>query len=169
MRRSAAVRDGPRILRVAANLPGPAERARFRRQLRSPTWRSAVRALVDGAFVVVTLETRGARPLFASPAPLGARADAAEAVQVATAVDAALGILPVSPSCLRRSITLLRELHRLRLAATLHIGVRKVGDRFEAHAWVQTGDVVINDDPHVTGGYVELASGDVEGLFPLLH
>jgi hypothetical protein len=88
---------------------------------------------------------------------------------VAEAVDVAFGLLPVSPTCLRRSVTLLRELHRLRLTATMHIGVRKVGEALEAHAWVQTGDVVVNDDPQVTTGYVELASGDLERLLPLLR
>lgn len=152
-----------------ARIPGPADASRFVRQLRGPEGRSAARALVDGLVVVVTLKTRGARPLFSTTSVHPATSDPARSAEVAAAVDAALGLIPVSPTCLRRSMTLLRELRRLRLAATMHIGVRKVAGVVEAHAWVQAGDVVINDDPHVTSGYVELASGELETFMPLLR
>lgn len=158
--------------RVLAQLPGTDEFVRFAGQLRGPERRSAVRALFDGVVVVVTLERRGAGPLFAgrrTPTPADATVDVDRSVRVAAAVDAALGLVPVAPSCLRRSVTLLRELHRLGLAATMHIGVRKPGDDVEAHAWVQVGEVVVNDAPEVTDGYVELASGDLERLFPTLR
>ena len=59
------------------------------------------------------------------------------ATEVAAAVDAGLGLLPMAPTCLRRSMTLLRELARLDLAAALHVGVRHQQARIEAHAWVQ--------------------------------
>lgn len=150
-------------------LPGPAAARRFVRHLRLPTRRSAIRSLVDGIVVIVTLRTRGARPLFQGKAAGRGTPDPERSVQVAAAVDAALGLLPVSPTCLRRSVTLLRELHRLHLDGTMHVGVRKVAGRLEAHAWVQTGDVVVNDDPLVTASYVELASGELETLFPLLR
>ena len=38
----------------------------------------------------------------------------------------------------------------------------------EAHAWVQVGDVVVNDDPDLTNTYTELAAGDLDRLLPLL-
>jgi len=142
---------------------------RFLQQVRGPARRSALRALVDGVVVVVTLERRGTRSLSSGhPAPPAA-SDVERSVQVAAAVDAAFGLIPVSSSCLRRSVTLLRELRRMGLAATMHIGVRKDADAFEAHAWVQVGDVVVNDDPAETAGYVELASGELERLFPQLR
>lgn len=152
-----------------SRLPGPAEISCFLAQLRSANRRSAARTLVDGVFVIAILKTRGARPLFAPRDVSTVADDPRRAVEVAAAVDAAFGLIPVSPTCLRRSVTLLRELHRLRLAATMHIGVRKVDDAVEAHAWVQAGEVVVNDDPEVTRGYVELASGELEKLLPLLR
>jgi hypothetical protein len=91
-----------------------------------------------------------------------------DAIAVSTAVDAGLALLPLAPTCLRRSMTLMRELNRLHLAANLHIGVRSVSGNVEAHAWVQVGDVVVNDEPDVVTSYVELASGDLERVFPLL-
>jgi hypothetical protein len=38
----------------------------------------------------------------------------------------------------------------------LHIGVRPGGPAFEAHAWVQVGEDVLNDDPAVTETYLPL-------------
>lgn len=150
-------------------MPGPAEAAHFVRQLRGSAGRSAIRALLDAPIVIVTLKRRGVRPLLSATHVVRTTHDPGRSAEVSAAVDAALGLIPASPTCLRRSVTLLRELHRLRLGATMHIGVRKVGGVIEAHAWVQSGDVVINDDPEVTGGYVELARGELETFMPLLR
>lgn len=157
-----------------AQLPRIADARRFLRQLRSPTRASAVRAVIDGLVVTVTLKRRGARPLLATAAAAAADAtpgtpDVQRPLQVSAAVDAGLALLPVAPTCLRRSLTLIRELDRLGLAAVLHVGVRYVGEQPEAHAWVQVGDVVVNDDPHVTDAYVQLAAGELQRLFPLLR
>jgi hypothetical protein len=65
-------------------------------------------------------------------------------------------------------MTLVRELHRLGLASTLHIGVRRAG-RIEAHAWVQVGDVVVNDDAEEVATYSDLASGESERLLHMLR
>jgi hypothetical protein len=150
-------------------LPGPVEISHFIGKLRSPSRRSAVRSLVDGVVVILTLRTRGARPLFKALTGRSGVQDPDRSVEVADTVDAALGLIPASPTCLRRSVTLLRELQRLHLDGTLHVGVRTGAGGLEAHAWVQTGDVVVNDDPGVTGGYVELASGELETILPLLR
>jgi len=80
-----------------------------------------------------------------------------------------MGLLPISATCLRRSITALRELERLGLQAQLHIGVRRAGSaNIQAHAWLQIGSVVINDDAAVTETYVELAAGRLEEIMPAL-
>lgn len=155
-----------------AQLPRSEDARRFLRQLRCPTRASAVRAVIDGLVVTVTLKRRGARPLLAAAAAADATPgtpDVQRSRQVSTAVDAGLALLPVAPTCLRRSVTLIRELDRLGLAAVLHVGVRYVGEQAEAHAWVQVGDVVVNDDPHVTGAYVVLAAGELQRLFPSLR
>jgi hypothetical protein len=150
-----------------AHLPTTTEALQFLAHLRRPTRVSAVRALVDGVVVAVTLQRRGVRPLMA-PGITGT-SDPDRSMRVAAAVDAGLAMIPVAPTCLRRSLTLTRELHRLGLAATLHIGVRNVAGQTQAHAWVQAGTVIVNDDPEVTRTYVELVAGELERLLPLLR
>ena len=151
-----------------ARLPGREEALQFLTELRHPTRVSAVRAVVDGLVVSTTLKRKGVRSLLHPVTTPSARLDANRSAQVSRAVDAGLALLPLAPTCLRRSVTLLRELNRLELAARMHVGVRTVAGAVEAHAWVQAGDVVVNDDPEVTRTYVELAAGDVERMLPLL-
>ncbi len=152
-----------------ARLPRGKEVARFLAQLRSPTRASAVRAAIDGIVVASTLRKRGVRPLLATVGASPTTPDPHRSRQVSAAVDAGLGLIPVAPTCLRRSVTLIRELNRLGLAATMHVGVGNVAEGAEAHAWVKAGDVVVNDDPTVAEAYVELAAGDLERLLPLLR
>ncbi len=128
---------------------------------------SACRAVLDGAFVTAVLKWRGLRPLLRDRSDLPA-ATSDQAAPLVEVVDAALGVLPVRPTCLRRSVTLLREMHREELGATLHIGVRRGANGIEAHAWVQAGDQVLNDDPALVNGYVELSVGDAERYLPRL-
>lgn len=152
-----------------AQRPRLTDVVRFVSQLRHPTRTSTLRAAVDGLVVAGTLRRRGARPLLENIHNQAAVRDLDRSLQVSTAVDAGLGVLPMAATCLRRSVTLLRELNRLGLAATLHIGVRTAADAVEAHAWVQVADVVINDDPCLTKTYAELAAGELERLTPLLR
>ena len=152
-----------------AQLPRAEDASRFLRQLRYPTRSSAARAVIDGIIVSVILKKRGARPLLARAKPSSRTQDPHRSLQVSAAVDAGFGLIPVAPTCLRRSLTLMRELNRTGLAATLHVGVRSVGEKVEAHAWVQAGEVVLNDEPDVAAVYVELAAGELERLLPLLR
>ena len=151
-----------------AQLPRRGDASRFLAELRHPARISAARAVVDGLFVTTTLKRRGVRSLLPAAGAASPCLDPDRSVQVSSAVDAGLGLLPFAPTCLRRSVTLLRELNRLELAATMHIGVRTVAEAIEAHAWVQAGEVVVNDDPEATKTYVELAAGDLERILPLL-
>lgn len=144
-----------------------AELSRFAAALRGRRRASAVRALVDGAFVVSILERRGLRPLLRDRSDLPL-ADPADARDVAEAVDAGLGALPVKATCLRRSVVLLRELHRQDRTATLHIGVRRGPDGIEAHAWLQAGGEVVNDDRGTVATYTELSAGEAQQLMPRL-
>ena len=119
--------------------------------------------------VARTLATKGLRPLLSARTTRGATVDAARASEVAKAVDAGLAVVPLAPTCLRRSVVLQRELDRLDLASSLHIGLRRGAAGPEAHAWVQVGDAVVNDDPAVTSTYAQLAaSKELEQLLPLL-
>jgi hypothetical protein len=151
------------------NLPRPAAFAGFGRAVARQTRWSTLRAVVDGLVVTVVLRRRGLRPLLITPASTEPRLDVARAMAVSHAVDAGLAVLPLRATCLRRSMTLLRELDRLGLAGTLHIGVRTAGHNVEAHAWVQTADRVINDDPTTTGTYTELVSGEIDAFLPMLR
>lgn len=124
---------------------------------------TALRAMADGLFVVWKLSRGGLRPLLTG-LPALPDGDVREARCISEAVDAGLGALPVAATCLRRSMTLLRELRRHHMGATLHIGVRQGQNGVEAHAWVQIGDRIINDDPEIVGTYVPLSVGDAERL-----
>ncbi len=151
-----------------AQRPRLKDGSRFLAELRHPARISAARAVVDGLVVSTTLKKRGVRSLLPAASAASHRLDPGGAAQVSRAVDAGLALLPFPATCLRRSVTLVRELDRLGLAAKLHIGVRTVAGAVEAHAWVQVGDEVVNDDPAITSTYVELAAGDLERIFPLL-
>lgn len=134
---------------------------RFGRALRGPRPRSACRAVVDGVVVILTLRRRGLRPLLSHRSDLPA-AEPGQAAPVTEAVEAGLGLLPVPSTCLRRSVTLLREMHRSGLGADLHIGVRRGPGGIEAHAWVQAAGHVVNDDPALISTYTPLSVGQAE-------
>lgn len=157
----------PRRIWVAS--PRLSDLAKFVRQLLSSTRGSAWRGASDGLRVAYVLKRRGVRSLVPTQPRLGGAADVERATRVVAAVDVGMGMLPISATCLRRSITALRELERLGLQAQLHIGVRRAGSaNIQAHAWLQIGDVVINDDVAITRTYVELAAGRLEDIMPAL-
>jgi hypothetical protein len=60
---------------------------------------------------------------------------------------------PTNPNCLERSMTLWWLLRRDGVDGELHIGARKEGGRFEAHAWVELGGQVLNDGAEVHQHY----------------
>lgn len=51
-------------------------------------------------------------------------------------------------NCLERSLTLWWLLQRRGIASELRVGARKEEGRFEAHAWVESGGVALNDTGH---------------------
>lgn len=53
------------------------------------------------------------------------------------AVDLAYRVLPLTHTCLKESLVLLRMLRGRGVSSRLCLGVRKDGDRFAAHAWVE--------------------------------
>lgn len=150
-------------------LPGPSQLRRFSVQLHGPERASAVRAVVDGVVVAWTLRRRSVRPLVAGMRADRSVADVERCRRVARAVDAGLALLPLAPTCLRRSLTLARELDRLDLEGAVHIGVRDVDGRVEAHAWIQVGTDVVNDDSALVATYTEIASGELERLAPVVR
>ena len=73
--------------------------------------------------------------------------------RLAALVQTALRWTPASPTCLHRSLTLWWLLRCRGIDGELRIGVRKVGDRLVAHAWVEFQGVVLNDREDVTVVY----------------
>jgi hypothetical protein len=60
---------------------------------------------------------------------------------------------PATPNCLERSVVLWWLLRRDGIAGELHIGARKTGSQFEAHAWVELAGQVLNDTLEVHKHY----------------
>ena len=52
----------------------------------------------------------------------------------------------INATCLRQSVLLEYWLQRQNLAAEIKIGVRKAGDLFDAHAWVELNGVALAQD-----------------------
>jgi Transglutaminase-like superfamily len=61
------------------------------------------------------------------------------------------------PTCLHRSLTLWWLLRRRGFDCSLKLGTRKRDGRFEAHAWIEQGGIVINDDADTDRRYSPLA------------
>jgi hypothetical protein len=60
--------------------------------------------------------------------------------------------------CLDRALSLVEWADKQDLPAQLCVGVLRQGDRIRAHAWVQTGEVVIDPDPAAASRFVRLQS-----------
>jgi len=60
------------------------------------------------------------------------------------------------PTCLHRSIAVWWLLRRRGLESELRFGVRKRGEGFEAHAWVEHAGGVVNDQPMTADEYRRL-------------
>jgi len=73
------------------------------------------------------------------------------AYQLALAISRAAEHGVFRPLCLVRAVALNRMLEARDIRGSrIRIGVRRVGGRFTAHAWVEHGDVVLGDlDAHV--------------------
>jgi hypothetical protein len=85
-------------------------------------------------------------PLRTAGASAGLPAGAMEVARRVAAIQEAVSRhLPWQASCLEKSLVLWWQLGRGGIAAELRIGARKEAGRFEAHAWVESGNVVLND------------------------
>jgi hypothetical protein len=71
---------------------------------------------------------------------------------------------PISSTCLECSLALWWLLARQGIAALLRIGVRKDGEKFAAHAWVEHEGVAVGEpeDTHIHyAAFAQEMSGDV--------
>jgi hypothetical protein len=55
-----------------------------------------------------------------------------------------------NPACLEQSLALWWLLGRQGIASSVRIGTRKTDQKFEAHAWVESGGAALNEaeEPH---------------------
>ena len=104
---------------------------------------------------------RGAAP---SAAPAGAAAPAevtpermALARRIALGVTRAAAYGVFRPLCLVRAVALnaLLERHRIH-GSEVRVGVKRVAGKFEAHAWVEYGGVVLGDEEGHVRAFAEL-------------
>lgn len=65
-------------------------------------------------------------------------------------------------TCLRRSMVLQRLLAREGIAVDLQIGVRKQGDKLNAHAWLEYQGQPINESGSIAQQYAPLAAPGVK-------
>ncbi len=126
----------------------------------------AVSGLLDGAYVSVVLRSRGLRPLLADQRSVCEEIDPSKGRRISEGVDAGLGVLPIAPTCLRRSIVALRAIQRRSSSAVLVIGVRKDGVSTRAHAWLEAEGEVINDHPDIATSYQIIATDRDLAMFP---
>ncbi|HVJ67195.1 MAG TPA: lasso peptide biosynthesis B2 protein [Caulifigura sp.] len=70
------------------------------------------------------------------------------------------------PNCLRSSLVLNYLLRRRGYDSQLRIGVRREGHKFEAHAWVELHDRVVNDTQDVATRFTPVA--DLQAAIPFL-
>jgi hypothetical protein len=86
--------------------------------------------------------------------------NAAEAVQkTCRMVKAAAHYGFVHPSCLAESLALWHLLQRQSIPARLRIGVRKLPESFEAHAWVECEGAALNQTEELHRHYVAFDRG----------
>lgn len=80
-------------------------------------------------------------------------------------VNAAALYPPWPRACLPRSLLLLWLLRRRGVEAELRIGVRLLGDKLDAHAWVVWQNTPINDRADIGDTYRSLGDGDMVAAF----
>lgn len=113
---------------------------------------------VWAAYAMVILGTRG--PLPDRVARLGRvpprGASRHSPARLGRAIDRALRVGSRHPTCLRRSLTLLRLLRRQGDSCDLVIGLRSATADRTAHAWIEIDGIDVGPPPG-RGDYVELA------------
>jgi len=79
------------------------------------------------------------------------------AFQYARWIEAAARRPVINAQCLQRSLALHRWLQREGIVGVLRIGVWKEDDALHAHAWVELGTQVVNDQPAAIAAFTPLA------------
>jgi hypothetical protein len=86
--------------------------------------------------------------------------------RVYRAVRRAKRIWPANAACLQTALVLVSVLHARGIPASIQVGVRRHGTELTAHAWVQAGDLML-DDAGAAGAFVALQTPERrDGLVP---
>jgi len=80
-----------------------------------------------------------------------------QALLYARWIDAAARRPLINAQCLQRSLALHRWLQREGIIGVLRIGVWKGDDALHAHAWIELGNQVVNDQPAAVAPFTPLA------------
>jgi hypothetical protein len=122
------------------------------RELKRPAQGLFLRAFVVLPLISISLRWRGFRKTKASlqhflSVPYGSQNFDAQARAILTAqlVRAAAHHAIRDPACLEVSLALWWLLARQGIASDLRVGIRKDGETFEAHAWVECGGATLNE------------------------
>lgn len=97
--------------------------------------------------------------------PLATNQDDSRVELTSRMVLAAARRSPVQATCLERSLALWWLLARQGIATRLRIGVRKDGEKFAAHAWVEHGGVAIGEPEEAHLHYAAFAE-EMPGEIP---
>jgi len=107
-----------------------------------------------------SLEKYQSRGSAAAPPPAGASLETVLGISHMVRAAAHYGL--VRASCLEESLTLWHVLREQGYAAKLRIGVRKTGEKFEAHAWVEHEGAALNQAEEMHRHYAAFESAFVE-------
>lgn len=153
--------------RCAVSEAGPGRRGIA--ALKQLAWRERI-LLLQAAVLLVALRAllrsagvrraHGMLDRWARPAAFGNRRAWSSPRDVQSAVHLvamAARRLPVSTTCLHRSLALWWLLRRRGVDCQLRLGARRTAERLDAHAWVEYQGRVVNDDPQKVGEYVPLS------------
>jgi len=109
------------------------------------------------ARLVQTIEKR--IPISEKAKPASSRKHLNDAQGVARIVSIAANHGLYQATCLRRSLVLIILLRQQGIESELCFGARLLDQGLEAHAWVEIGGVVINDNPDIRLQYTPLDNG----------
>lgn len=94
-----------------------------------------------------------------SPTPFKTAPNEERAIATAQAVATAASRGPYHANCLERSLLLWWMLRWQGIPGELKIGVRREGQTLRAHAWIEHGGHVINDQDNIATLYTPYESG----------
>jgi len=86
--------------------------------------------------------------------------DRQRAARLAWAVQRAAVLRPIGAACLARALALWGLMTRTGLSARVRVGVRVCDGRVQAHAWVESGGVVVGDRQDVASLFAPLEGED---------